>query len=151
MRLLAFDAAVLDPGDVDAVGHLALLAATPWPPGGASCAVAADPLRLPFVAALFDTVVVSGPLARDMAGVLREVRRVAAPAADVWLIVPRRHVGLRRGRCSRARLERLLGAAMLTPVEWTTCAGMHLVRATPSGGAAAAPIGRVTALRPATA
>ena len=152
-RLLAFDAAVLDPPDAAAVAHLALCDVAPWPPGAASCTVAADPLRLPFVEALFDVAVVSRVVeASDApAALLREVRRVIAPAGVVWLIVPRRRLSLDPlpgHHFARARLERLMVEAMLEPVAWERVGGCHLVRAQPMGGLGAAAIGRVAALRP---
>ena len=156
-RLLAFDPAALEPDDAATVAHLALCAAAPWPPEGASCALVADPLRLPFVAALFDTIIVSNVLeATDApAALLREMRRVVAPAGIVWLIAPRRWLSLGHGlpghHFSRARLERLLVEAMLEPVGWETFGASYLVRAEPLGGAAAAAIGRVAAARLATA
>ena len=151
-RLLAFDAAVLDPADAASVAHLAVCAATPWPMAG-SCAIAADPLRLPFVEALFDVVIVAAILeATDAPGVfLREVRRVIAPAGRVWLVVPRRRLSLGHGvpghHFSRARLERLLVEAMLDPVGWDSFGSWYLISAEPRGGAAVAMVGRVGAIR----
>ena len=156
MRLLAFDAAALDPADAAMVAHLAVCAATPWPTA-ASCAIAADPLRLPFVEALFDVVIVAQVLEMSdaPAALLREIRRVIAPAGRVWLVVPRRWLSLGHGvpgqHFSRARLERLLVEAMLDPVGWESFGGWYLVCAEPRGGAAVAMIGRVGAMRPVTA
>jgi hypothetical protein len=72
------------------------------------------------------------------AAFLREIRRVAAPAARVALIVPRRRFGfanvLPGQRYSRARLDRLLVEARLEPVDWRVFGGVYLVRARPCGG-----------------
>ncbi len=117
----------------------------------------ADPLRLPFVEALFDVVIVAAilELADSPTAILREVRRVIAPAGRVWLVVPRRWLSLGHGvpgqHFSRARLERLLVETMLDPVGWEAFGGWYLVAAEPRGGAAAAMIGRVGALRRAPA
>lgn len=153
-RLLAFGTEALDTGDVAAVAHAACIAATPWPPGAASITVQANPLRLPFVEALFDVAIVAGVLeASDApAALLREVRRVMAPAGVVWLIAPRRWLSLGHAvpghHFARARLERLLVEAMLEPVAWDGIGPCYLVRAEPRGGVSGA---RVAAGRTATA
>ncbi len=139
---------MLDPGDAAVVAHFALCVPQP---SGVTGAVVVDPLRLPFVEALFDVAIVASVLeATDSpALLLREMRRVIAPAGSVWVIAPRRWLSLGHGvpghHFSRARLERLLVEAMLEPIGWESFGGWYLVRATPSGGAAAARIGRVSA------
>jgi SAM-dependent methyltransferase len=49
----------------------------------------ADPLRLPFIEALFDRVLLASPLA-DPRGLLRETWRVMAPAGLALFVVPAR-------------------------------------------------------------
>lgn len=156
-RLLAFGSDALDPADAGLVAHLALCNSTPWPPRAASCAVAVDPLRLPFVEALFDVVVVTAVVeASDApATLLRELRRVTAPAGVVWLVVPRRWLSFGQPvvghHFSRARLERLLVEAMLEPITWEGFGGCYLIRAEPCGGVSPQLIGQVGARRTATA
>jgi len=88
--------------------------------------------------------------------VLREIRRVVAPAASVVLVVPRRRLSffnpLPGKHYSRARLDRLLVEAMFEPASWRVFGGVYLVRVHPRGGAATVVTGRgVPAFRPVTA
>ena len=152
--MLAYSDAALDAGDAAAIGYLAVAVA--GGSRGAVGAVVVDPLRLPFVEALFDVAVVTDALeASDAPAVLlRELRRVLAPAGVAWIVVPRRRLSLSHGapghHFSRARLDRLLVEAMLEPVDWQTIGAAYLVRAEPRGGVSPPPLTRVaTRLAPA--
>ena len=157
-RLFAFTVDALDINDCNAVAHIAVAGMLPWPAAGPSVTVAADPLRLPFAAALFDTVVVTGTLefSDTPSALLREVRRVIAPAGIAILAVPRRRLEfgnrLNGRHFSRAQLDRLLVEAALEPTDWATVGGSHVVRAQPRGDATRAPGGRrASVFRPAPA
>lgn len=138
-RLLARGAeGVLAAADTATVAHAAMIGAAAWPGGAPSVAVAADPLRLPFIAGLFDAALAMTPLD---AGSLRELWRVLSPAGVLVAVVPRRSLiprdtGLDGAHHSRASLTRLLEAAMFEAGAWTRIAGVHVVRATKRDGLA---------------
>ncbi len=141
-RLLACGAAgALDAADIAAVAYAAHVGGTVWPEGGPSVAVAADPLRLPFVEGMFDAALAM--VALDPAA-LRELWRVLAPAGVLVAVVPRRAIiprdtGIDGTPHSRASLTRLLDGAMFEAGDWVKVAGVHVVRATKRDGLA--PIG----------
>lgn len=139
-RLIAIDAAAL----VDAAG-LAVYAAVGS--DGSPRSVVADPLRLPFVAALADVVVVRDAFDDDPTTRLREIWRVLAPAGALVVVVPdptRRSIkALIRRPFIRRRVGRQLAAAMFEITAWQAAAGGNIVRAVKRDGLS--PQRRVTA------
>lgn len=145
-RLLVVGAVdILSPEEVGEVAHLAIVTGTtaPWPESGSSVALAADPARLPFVAAMFDQVVATNSFDTPLETVLREVWRVLAPAGTLVLAVYRRgRWPLGRPGMSRRALLGFLDGAMFEAIEWQQVDDRHIVHATKRDGLA--PIGRST-------
>ena len=106
---------------------------------GLPCAVVADPCRLPFVAALFDTALVGGSDAVVLPAELREVWRVLAPAGVVVLVVRGLLGGLLDGNTdgfTARRLTRTLADAMFEADEVHPVAHHLVVRAHKTDGLA---------------
>lgn len=102
-----------------------------WPPGVPGRLAVADPARLPFVEALFDTALVVHALehAAEPRAVLRELWRVLGPAGHLILLVPNRSgpwarfesLPFGQGRpYGRRQLGRLLDEAMFEIVRHRT-------------------------------
>ena len=128
VRLVAIDAAGLVDG-----GELAVYAAVAGAASDAPRSVVADPLRLPFVAAIADAVVARiGPDGEPQAR-LREMWRILAPAGVLVLVVPLppgMSVGrLIARRMMRRRIAVWLAAALFEADRWQTVAGTIVVRA----------------------
>jgi SAM-dependent methyltransferase len=125
-------------GEARVVGALmpAAQGALVWPPVGPSRTIMVDEEQMPLPDNSVDRLLVVHCL--EAAGgrapvLLREMWRVLAPEGRLLMIVPnRRGVWARRDVTpfghgqpySRAQLERLLRAAMFTPLEWGTA--LHL-------------------------
>lgn len=101
--------------------------------GGVLRGVVADPLRLPFVAAVADVVVVRNDLHDEPQARLREIWRVLAPAGVVVLVVPlpvSHGIGrLIARRIVGRRVARQLAAAMFEPEASQVAEGSLIVRA----------------------
>ncbi len=133
-RLIAIDADDL----VDAA-PLAMFAAVG---GSGPRRVAADPLRLPFVAGLADRVLVRISASDEPAGRLREIWRVLAPAGGLVVVVPlpasRSLRSLVARRIVRRRVLRRLASAMFAVDGWQVGRGALVVRAGKRDGLAPA-------------
>jgi SAM-dependent methyltransferase len=134
-RLIAIDAEGLVDGAAFAVY------AAVGPRGTAAPrAVVADPLRLPFVAAIADAVVVRTGTGSEPPARWREIWRVLAPAGTLVVVVPiASRLRLQRfvlRQLARRRLRRTLGAAMFEVVTWQTVAGGIVIRAAKRDGLA---------------
>lgn len=118
-------------------------------------AVVADPLRLPFVAAIADLVLVKTDLVSEPQARLREVWRILAPAGALVLIVPLPTSLSLKSLIRRAfihrRVARALAAAMFEVVSLKTVAGHLVVRAGKRDGLAPPRRSTVAVQAPATA
>ena len=134
-RLVAIDA-----GDLVEADTLAVYAAVATGPTSATRAVVADPLRLPFVAALADLVVARIDAASEPVARLREVWRLLAPAGALVLIVagPSSHSlnSLILRQIIRRRVTRQLAGAMFEVAAWQVAGSAAVVRAVKRDGLA---------------
>ena len=140
-RVLALTPAVrlvaIEAGDVVASDGLAVYAAV----GGAGPRrIAADPLRLPFVAALADRALVKIWHDDEPPGRLREIWRILAPAGVLVVVSPLPTSdslnSLIRQRLIRRRVARRLVAAMFEPASVETVPGWLIIGATKRDGLA---------------
>lgn len=111
--------------------------------------VIADPLRLPFIEALFDRALVTTLLSEpDAQAELRELWRVLAPAGLAVLAVKaRRRWQFQAAGWTREALEPLVSAAMFEVLDWQTESlpdRWHLVLVAKIDGLRPAMIGRVS-------
>lgn len=120
--------------------------ARPGQPGAG--AIVADPVRLPFVEALFDRALVTTPLPPDSAHAeLRELWRVLSPASLALLIIKaRRAWQFQAPGWTQDALAPLLGDAMFETLDWqveTLPQRQHLILVGKRDGLSPAMIGRV--------
>jgi hypothetical protein len=116
----------------------------------------ADPLRLPFVEALFDRLLVTSPLPASTAGAeLRELWRIMSPAAlAVFVVKARRPWQLAAPGWLEDDLRTITDDAMFEVLDWqieTIPDRHHIILAGKRDGLRAAPIGAVEATQLATA
>lgn len=128
--------------------------ARPEAPVRAPGEIVADPLRLPFIEALFDRAIAATPLPEAAAAAeLRELWRILAPAGLALLVIPaRRRWQLLADGWPRDTLETVVTDALFEVLDWRieACPDRHhLVLVGKVDGLRPALVGRVADLAPA--